>query len=167
MLNQACQSRGVVLHPEIPKYMNTTRVHMHYTGFKLDPVQRKWVPNVNPITKRQVTFSNLESALHDLKLQDGTWAQELANASNNAALSVQHIIQGAAPAPKMPNSGGTNPADAEKPMKPEDAAKVLETFAGKEEEIMTVGKRNPKDPRYQAFNKAMETLGLSSIVPDA
>jgi len=163
-LKQACDQRGIVAPNGLDNYLRTTEVHMHYTGSKLDPVTKQWVQNVNPLTKEKVVFSSLESALHDKKLQDGTWAQQLANAANTAARSVQQRITNPTDvAPLMPNQGGTNPADVEKPMDKQEAAKILNEFAGQEEEIIIAARVNPKDARFLTMNKALETLEMSPL----
>jgi len=46
----------------------------------------------------------------------------------------------------MPNQGGTAPADVEKPMDKQDAAKIINEFAGREEEIILAARTNPNDP---------------------
>jgi hypothetical protein len=162
-LKQACDQRGIVPPAELDKYMRLTELHMHYTGNKLNRVTNTWEQNNNPVTGKQIVFSNLESALHDKNLQDGTWAQQLANAANTAAKTVTNQLGAPTGAPSMPNQGGTNPSDVEKPMDKTEAAKVLNEFAGQEDEIMTAAQTNPKDPRFLAYNKAMEILGISEI----
>ena len=65
----------------------------------------------------------------------------------------------------MPNQGGTAPSDVEKPMDKMEAAKVLEAFGGKEEEILLAARINPNDSRFLAMNKALATMGLQQLSP--
>jgi len=85
LLKQACDQRGIIPPDGLEPYLRLTELHMHYTGNKLDPISKQWVKNIHPITKQPIVLGSMESALHDKRLNDGTWAQQLANAANAAA----------------------------------------------------------------------------------
>lgn len=153
----ALQTRGIVEPPSLKTYTKLSEIDALRQGYVFDKLTGDW-NQLKDAFGEPVKFPNHKAAYLYLQQENGTYGETILNKQKSTQKNMMHAMTRREPIELTAEQQRSDNIDT---MTEARATELIEKYDM--DTIALRARKNPKDPLFQEYNKALEKLGYATI----